>query len=323
MRIFIAGATGTLGLPLVRALLARGHAVTGLTRSPARGEILARMGAGAAVADALDAAALRRVLGEARPTHVVHALTALPARGPLRATDLTATNALRVAGTGNLLEAAIAAGARRIVGESMIFAYGYGDHGSTPKTETDPLQEVEPHPGLQPTVNAVRSLESQLSDAHLEGRIETVSLRYGVFYGPDCPSTRVILRLLRWRMIPRVRGSNGVWSFIHVADAVAAAVAALERGSAGRVYNVVDDEPVGMNEFLVRAAEAVGAPRPPFAPEWMMRLATPYAARAVATRLPVCNARAKRELDWTPEFPTTREGLAQVARAARAGSGGD
>ncbi len=313
MNIFIAGATGTLGRPLVRALVARNHHVTGLTRSPEKREMLKEAGATPAVADVLDTGALERVVRAAAPDCVVHALTALPKNGPLRASDMDSTNELRVTGTANLLNAAVAAGAKRIVGESMIFAYGYGDHGPALKTEADPLREKEAHAWLQPTVDAVRSLEDQLRAAHEAGRIETVALRYGLFYGAESPSTRYMLRMLRKRLLPTVRGAEGVTSWIHLSDAVAATVAAIERGCSGAVYNVVDDEPVSMNAWIRRAAEAVGAPAPWSVPHWLLRTLTPYLAAMSTTRLPVGNEKAKSELGWTPTYPTTGEGLREVA----------
>jgi len=312
MRVFVAGATGALGLPLVRALLARGHQVVGMTRSAGKRETLARLGAEAVVADALDASQMESALRAARPTHVVHALTAIPAKGPVRISDLRATDVLRTTGTRNLVDASLAAGARRIVGESMVFAYGFGDHGATPKVETDSVSAEQPRRWLRPTVDAVRSLERQMLDANAKGGIEAIPLRYGFFYGPT-GATEHMLRMLRGRMMPTVRGSRGIWSYIHIHDAVGATIAALERGVPGQVYNVVDDEPVSFNEFLQRAAESIWAPPPRSVPIGVLRLLAPYIAESVSTRLPVSNAKAKRELGWTLQFPTTRVGLRAVA----------
>lgn len=313
MNIFIAGATGTLGRPLVRTLVARNHHVTGLTRSPEKREVLEAAGATPAVADALDPEALERAVRAAAPDCVVHALTALPKNGPMRAAHMEATNELRAQGTANLLSAATAADARRFVAESMIFAYGFGPHDPVSKTETDAVREKESKEWLQPTVDAICSLEAQLRTAHEDGRIETVALRYGLFYGAESPSTRYMLRMLRKRFLPTVRGAEGATSWIHLDDAVAATVAAIERGHSGEVYNVVDDEPVSMNAWIRRAAEAIGAPTPWSIPHWLLRVTAPYLAAMSATQLPVSNEKVKSELDWTPQYATTREGLCEVA----------
>jgi nucleoside-diphosphate-sugar epimerase len=314
MHIFVAGATGTLGLPLVRELVARGHTVTGLTRSPHKRALLEALGAQAVVAAALDAPGLERAVRAAAPTHVVHMLTALPMRGPLREQDLVATNWLRVQGTANLLRAAIAAGARRIVGESFIYVYGYGDHGTRLLAEDDLPPIRERNAGLRATVEALRSLEQQLLDADHQGLIETVVLRYGLTYGPGNASTRAMVELLRRRRLPLVRGARGIAALVHNDDAAAATIAALERGRPGAIYNIVDDEPVAFNTYIAALAEAAGALRPLVAPRWLLRLFAPAAVESTMTRLPLSNARAREELAWQPRFPTYREGMRQMAQ---------
>jgi nucleoside-diphosphate-sugar epimerase len=226
---------------------------------------------------------------------------------------MRATNALRVQGTANLLRAAIAAGAQRIVGESMIFAYGFGDHGSTPKTEADALQPREATAWLQPIVDAIRSLEDQLLAANAQGLIEAIPLRYGLIYGAD-PTTSNILRSLHQRRLPTISGTQGRLSWIHTSDAVEATLAALERGQPGHIYNIVDDAPVSLNDFLIAAARQLGAKQPMTIPRWLVRLLMPYVAAVAATCLPVSNQRAKHELHWQPQFPSYREGLRQVIR---------
>jgi len=311
MRVLIAGATGAMGLPLVHQLVAGGHEVIGLTRSPAKQQMLTQAGATAVVADALDREGLTQAVRHAAPTHVVHMLTALPKNGPLRAADVTATNTLRIEGTRNLLQAAIAAGAQRIVGESLIFAYGLGDLGSVAKTEADALQVREPHPSLQPIVDAVRVLEDQLLQANGQGQIEAIPLRYGGTYGPENPSTLYMLRMVRRRLLPLVR-SNGLTSLIHTFDAAAATIAALTVGKPGEIYNIVDDEPVNFNDLFTLMAQMSGAPPPFFVPRWLMGALAPYLLTVLSTRLPVSNAKAKQHLHWTPRFPTYREGLQQI-----------
>lgn len=313
MRIFVAGSTGTLGMPLVRALVARKHRVTGLTRSPEKTRVLEEAGAQAAVADALDPASLERAVRAAQPDCVFHLLTAIPKNAPLRASQMKATNILRTTGTTNLLKASVAAGAKRIVAESMIFAYGFGDHGEGLKTEADALREREPVVWLQETVDALRSLEEQLRAANEQNLIESVSLRYGLFYGSKAPSTEYTAKMLRWRMLPKALGARGIASWVHLDDAVSASVAAMERGRAGAVYNIVDDEPVGMNGWITEAARAFEA-KPPFSiPLWLLRLMMPYMGIVFDTRLRVSNRKAKDELDWRLHYPNFREGLREAA----------
>jgi len=316
MRIFVAGGTGTLGVPLIRLLRSRGHEVVALTRSETKRPLMESLGADTAVADALDPSGLRSAVVTARPTHVVHLLTALPGSGaPARAADLEPTNRLRVEGTKNLIEAAVAAGATRIVAESFLIVYGIGNHGTDPVDEDVPLLPVRPGQAFGQAIEALRSLESQVLDVDRRGAIEGIVLRYGGFYGPDAPSTRFLVERLQRRRLPLPRDGHGRLPFVHVDDAAAATAASLEQGRRGAVYNVVDDEPVSLAEFARRTAAVVGAPNPLVVPRWLVRLASPIAAELVDLRLPLSNARARRELGWAPRYSTTREGLAQVAGA--------
>jgi nucleoside-diphosphate-sugar epimerase len=314
MKVFVAGATGALGLPLVRELAARGHDVTGLTRSPAKRSLLENIGVRAAVADVFDAAELEGAVRAAAPTHVVHMLSALPKNGPLRTADIAATNQLRITGTTNLLRAAIGAGARRIVGESFSAIYGYGDLGAQPRGEDDLPLVREADAGARAVIEALRSLEDQLLAANAQGVIEAIVLRYGMTYGPENASTLYMIDMLRKRWLPLVRGADGIGSFVHIDDATTATIAALERGRPGAIYNIVDDEPVSLNDYLSQMAQVSGARRPIMVPRWLVRLAAPLAAGMALTRLPLSNARARRELDWRPQFPNYREGLRQVAQ---------
>ena len=313
MRVFVAGATGALGIPVLRQLAARGHDIIGMTRSNSKRAQIAQFGARAVVADALDRQALAQAVCEAAPTHVLHLLTALPKHGPLRTADIAATNQLRIIGTANLLQAAIAAGATRLVGESFIMVYGYGDLGARPRAEDElpPVPDLDT--GLRAVVDALRSLEQQLLRANDQQLIETVVLRYGMFYGAESASTRYIVGELRKRRVPLVRGGRGLASLIHIEDAAAATIAALECGRPGAIYNIADDEPINFNEFVAATAAAVGAPRPFALPGWLLRLVAPVLVDLVSARLPVSNARARRELGWQPRFPSYREGLRQLA----------
>jgi len=319
MNVFLAGGSGAIGVPLVRALVAAGHSVTALTRSPANEAKLRALGAAPAVADALDADALRRVVVGAHPTHVIHQLTALPKGGPRSARDLVPTNRLRIEGTRNLIAAAVAAGAQRIIGGSFALL---GTSNAT--TQTRRLEEEQHllirafvpswlHFGVQDADDAVRSMESQILEA---SRIEGVVLRYGLFYGPETGSTVQMVALARRRMLPAIRGDRGLLPCIHVDDAATATLAALDRAPAGSTYDIVDDRAVSMSEIARAIAAATGAPQPIAVPSWLPRLVAPYMARMIAIRLPLSNEKARAELGWYPAFPTIDEGLSQTLRHA-------
>jgi len=312
LRVLIVGATGTLGMPLLRALISKNYEVVGLTRSSEKRKMLEQSGATSVIADALDAGALEHAVQLVAPDCVIDLLTAIPKNGPTRASHMRATNELRVKGTANLLRAAIAAGAKRIVGESMIFAYGFGDHGEAAKAEGDALQTRESNAWLQEIVDGIRSLEGQFLAANNQGLIEAIPLRYGLFYGSESPSTEYIVQMLKKRLLPVVSGANGIGSWIHTSDAVSATIAAMERGHPGEIYNIVDDHPIGMNDFLIYAASLMGVKRPFSVPLWLLRWVMPYVAAFSSTRLLVSNQKAKRDLQWQPQFPSYREGLQQV-----------
>jgi nucleoside-diphosphate-sugar epimerase len=301
MKVFVAGGSGTIGVRLVRALAAAGHDVVALTRSPEKRTALAALGATAAVADALDRAALRAVVEAARPTHVIHELTALPKEGVRRASELEPTNRLRIEGTRNLLDAAVAAGATRIIVGSFAPLRGIGP--DAPR-------------GAHEALGAVESMESQVIDASRSEKIEGIVLRYGLFYGPDNPATRAMVALARRRMLPVVRGDRSLLPCIHDEDAVSATLAALERGTPGSVYDIVDDRPVSMTEIVRAMAEYSGARSPLAVPAWVPRLLAPFMATMTSMRLPLSNARARAELGWHPAFPTWRDGLAKMLERA-------
>ncbi len=317
MKIFVAGATGTLGLPLVRELLSRGHTVIGLTRSEAKRPMLEALGAEAAVADALDEEALTRVVRAAEPDSIVHLLTAIPGTGPRRALDMAATNDLRIRGTAHLIRAAIAADVKRIIAESMIFSYGYGDLGEARKKEEDPLPPVKSIADTRDTVEAIRSLENQMIEAASKWKIDTAVLRFGLLYGPGVPAMEANLEMLRRRTMPVIRRGEGTKSWVHVHDAVSAIIAALESSRSGEVYNIADDEPVSYGDFLLSAAEAVDAPFPRTVPLWFLKLTAPYAAAFLAARINVSNEKAKQELGWRLKFPNYRDGLKDMASGMR------
>ena len=297
MNVFVAGGSGAIGVPLVRALVAGGQQVTASTRSSANASMLRSLGATPVIADALDAEALRRVVVAAHPTHVIHQLTALPKAGPRSTHDLVPTNRLRIEGTRNLIAAALAAGATRFIGGS--FALMGASNSDVPADTQD-------------AAAAVRSMESQILEASRSGLIAGVVLRYGLFYGPENPSTVQAIALVRRRLLPIIRGDRGQLPFIHVDDAASATVAALHRAPAGSSYDIVDNQPVSMSEFARTLAQAVGARRPFTIPSWLLHLLAPYSARFVALRLPLSNEKARAELGWSPTFPTIRDGLLQT-----------
>jgi nucleoside-diphosphate-sugar epimerase len=301
MNVFIAGGSGAIGVPLVRALVAAGHQVTASTRSQANAAMLKSLGATPAIVDALDAAALTRAVVAARPTHVVHQLTALPKGGPKSARDLVATNTLRVDGTRNLIAGAIAAGATRIVGGSFALIGA---------SKLDVPEEV------RPAAVAVQSMESQILDASRSGAIEGVVLRYGLFYGLETASTVEMIAMAKRRLLPAIRSDRSLLPCIHVDDAASATVAALERAPAGSTYDIVDDEPVSFSEIVRAVAESAGAPKPIAVPAWLPRLVAPYMARMISLQLPLSNAKARAELGWRPSFPTIHEGLPHASRHA-------
>jgi len=301
MNVFIAGGSGAIGVPLVRALVAGGHQVTALTRSASKAPMLRALGATAAIADALDAAALRRVVVAAQPTHVIHQLTALPQGGPKTAKELAPTNRLRIDGTRNLITAAVAAGATRfVVGSFAVLAAELSDLPAD----------------VEEAAAAIRSMESQVLDASARRLFDGIILRYGLFYGPENGMTKQMIALARRRLLPAFRGDRGLLPPIHLDDAASATVAALQHGAPGSIFDIVDDHPVSMSELVRAIAESVGAPRPFAIPSWIPRLLAPYMARVLSVRLPLSNARARAELGWRPMYPTIREGLSTMMQPA-------
>jgi nucleoside-diphosphate-sugar epimerase len=305
MRVFLAGATGVIGRRLLPMLLAEGHHVTGMTRTPEKLEALRAQGAEGILADALDEAAVRDAVKAARPDAVIHQLTSLPARIDPRKIerDFALNDRLRSEGTRHLVSAAQAAGAGRIVAQSIAFVYDRGAPGTVHR-EPDPLL-AHPAKSFARTLQAIKDLEATVLGA------EGVVLRYGYFYGPGSAISRrgSIGQDIARRRMPIVGGGAGVWSFIHVDDAARATVAALTRGASG-AYNVVDDEPAPVSEWLPALAEALGAPRPFPVPALIARLAAGgYGVGIMTQAQGASNELAGRELGWMPEHPSWREGF--------------
>ena len=311
MRVFVAGATGAIGRPLTRALVAAGHEVTGTTRSEERAAWIRAAGARAAVCDALDAAALARAVVEAAPEVVVHQLTALPHRFRPRNRRLyDATNRVRSEGTRNLIAAAQQAGARRLVCQSIAFAYRPGARPEV-KDEQAPLF-VDAPPPFRESIRVIEAMERAVLGA--EG-IEGVVLRYGWFYGPGTyyAEDGSTAHDVRKRRFPVIGEGAGLFSFVHVDDAASATVAALERGAPG-IYNVVDDEPAPLREWLPEYARALGAKPPRRVPVWLARVAAGRIA-AYADRQPgASNVKARRELGWAPRWESWRAGFHEAPR---------
>ena len=307
MRVFVAGASGAIGRPLVRQLVAAGHEVTGMTRREDRAEEIRAAGATPVRCNVFSMHDLENALHQAKPEAVVHLLTALPARLDYRSKEdpLAPTNRVRSEGTRNLIAAAKAAGARHIVAESV--AFFYVPAGDWVKDEEAPLN-LEAPGNFGTAAEALAGLERQVLD--VEG-IEGAVLRYGWLYGPgtyfasDGSQTEDALK----RRLPIVGRGDGTFSFVQVEDAAAATVVAVERGARG-VYNVVDDEPAPMREWVPVFCEAIGAKKPFRVPAWLARLVAGRAAVASATQLRgASNAKAKAELGWRPRYPSWREGF--------------
>jgi nucleoside-diphosphate-sugar epimerase len=309
MRVFVAGATGAIGKQLVPRLVAAGHEVHGMTRSESKQAMLSELGAVPVVADALDADQVAEAVARARPEVIVHQLTAIPARLDLRHfdRDFALTNRLRTEGTDHLLSAGQAVGVRRFVAQSN-GAFPYARTGGPVKTEEDPLDPTPPRE-MRKSWAAIRHLEEAVLGADWT---EGIVLRYGGFYGPGtslAPGAEQV-ELVRRRKFPLVGDGGGVWSFIHVADAADATVAAIERGSRG-VYNVVDDDPAPVAEWLPALAEQLGANKPMRVPRFIGRLFAGEAGVVMMTDVRgASNAKAKRELGWRPAHPSWRQGFA-------------
>jgi nucleoside-diphosphate-sugar epimerase len=311
MRVFVAGASGAIGRPLVPMLVQAGHEVTGTTRSEQRAEAIRAAGATPAVVDALDADALRQAVEAAAPEVIVHQLTALPDRFQPRRKDLyDATNRVRQEGTRTLLTAARAAGARRLVCQSIAFAYAAGERPEV-KDEDAPLALRAPAP-FGEGVRTIDEMERAVVGA--EG-LDGLALRYGWFYGPGTyyADDGSIAADVRKRRFPVIGSGEGLSSFIHVDDAAGATVAAVEGGAPG-IYNVVDDEPAAMRDWLPVYAEAIGARPPRRIPVWLARLFAGDMAAMMNVLPGASNAKAKRELGWEPRWRSWREGFREAPR---------
>jgi nucleoside-diphosphate-sugar epimerase len=304
MRVFVTGATGALGRHLVPGLVAAGHEVTATTRTPGKVAQLREAGAEPVVLDGLDREAVIAAVRAAAPEVVVHQMTALAGMRSLRNPDkaFAATNELRTRGTDNLLAAAAQAGTRRVIAQGYAGPGPDRRSGGRLKTEEDP-------PDWRPIRSAVRAREAI---AYLDKTVpreapEGIVLRYGGFYGPG--ASEFLLEMLRKRQVPVIGGGTGIWSFIEVTDAAAATLAAVSRGAPG-VYNVVDDDPAPVAEWLPYLAQVAGAKPPLRMPAWLGRLlAGEFVVAQMTSARGSSNAKARKELGWEPRYPSWREGF--------------
>jgi nucleoside-diphosphate-sugar epimerase len=309
MRVFVAGATGAIGRQLVPRLVAAGHEVHGMTRHESKQAMLTELGAVPVVADALDPDQVAEAVGRVAPEVIVHELTSI---GPLDMRhfdrDFALTNRLRTEGTDHLLSAGQAVGVRRFVAQGVAGYGAYARTGGPVKTEDDPLESAPPRE-MRETLAAVRHLEAAVLGARWT---EGIVLRYGAFYGPgtSLASGEAQFELVRKHKFPLVGDGNGVWSFIHVADAAEATVAAVEHGRRG-AYNVVDDDPAPVAEWLPALAETLGSKKPMHVPRFIGRRFAGEAGVVMMTELRgASNAKAKRELAWHPAHASWRQGFA-------------
>ena len=313
MKVFIAGATGAIGRPLVSACTIAGHSVIGLARTPAKAELIRRMGAEPAIADGLDADTIGAVMGSTRPDAVIHEMTNLAGATDLRNFDRTfaGSNELRTKGTDILLAAARESGVKRFVAQSYC-GWPYARVGGAIKTEADAL-DPDPPAELRATLEAIEYVENTVtSSANPEG----IVLRYGSFYGTGTGMLeRAMLAQIRNRRTPLIGDGAGWWSFVHVDDAAAATVKALEHGKPGSIYNVVDDNPAQVRDWLPALADIVGAKRPFHLPAWIARLVAGEHLVTMMTQVRAgANCKAKTDLGWQPRYPHWREGFAESAR---------
>ena len=299
MRVLVAGATSVPGLPLLRELTARGHEVIGLTRSSSKTAPIQAAGARPVVADVFDADDIDKVVADDGPEVVVSLLTTLPKWGPKRPKDFEPARKLWSTGASNLVAAAQHAGVRRIVAESVIFAYGYPTTGPVVMDETDPYPGPPPKGGDE-MLAALRGMERNVLSSGEHSDTEGIVLRYGCFYGPGVPHDELFVRLAKWYLLPAMTGS-GIVSWIHIDDVAKATADAVDHGRGGQMYNIVDDRPQRFGDYVRELSSKLHRPRPIPISHRLVRLVASYPATAFGTTwLPLSNAKAKAELGWTP-----------------------
>lgn len=299
MRVLVAGATSVPGIPLLRELNARGHDVIGVTRSSGKADQISAAGAKPVVADVLDAGQIDSVLAEFAPETVVSLLTTLPKWGPKRPKDFGPATELWSRGAPNLVAAAQRAGVRRVVAESVIFAYGYGADGPPLINESDPYPGPPPPRGAD-FLEALRGMERTVLSSGEHTGTEGIVLRYGVFYGPGVIHDELFHRLAKWWALPALTGP-GVLSWVHIDDVARATADALDKGRGGQIYNIVDDRPHSFGDYARELSRKLHRPRPMPISHRLIGLVASYPATAFGQAwLPLSNAKAKAELGFTP-----------------------
>jgi 2-alkyl-3-oxoalkanoate reductase len=311
MKIFIAGASGAIGSQLVSQLVARGHEVVGTTRSAAKTGALRALGAEPVVVDALDPDAVADVVAKAEPEVIVHQLTAL--NGPMKMRNVkrmaAATNRLRTEGTDHLLAAGHAVGVRKFVAQSN---YALLERAGGPVVDENGRIDPSPPKDVEEAVAALRHVEDAVTGITWA---DGIVLRYGGFYGPgtgiEAAPDAVMAKLIRKRRFPIVGGGGAVWSMVHITDAASATVAAIERGRRG-IYHVADDEPAPVREVLLELARVLDAKPPHRVPAWLARMLAGKGAVEIMTQARgITSEKIKRDLDWTPRYPSWRQGFAE------------
>jgi nucleoside-diphosphate-sugar epimerase len=314
MKVFVAGASGALGRPLVAELVARGHEVVAMTSTDSKRPMLEELGASAVVGDVFDADAMARLVRAAEPEGVVNVASKW-SMSPTRISQVRPANEIREQGARNMLAAAVSAGARRYVNESMMFVYGYGDH-ARPLTEDQPPGR-ERRRGLQRVIDAIVAAERVVREHSERGVIEGSSMRFGFFHGQHADSTRQMFDMVRKRKLPLIDRGDAIRSWIELEDAARAVADGLERAPAGSVYNVVDDQPVSMRDYIGEIVRLTGSKPPRPLPYWLVSAGASYVAPAFGRgRLAISNAKLKQELGWSPRYPTYREALRPLAEGA-------
>jgi nucleoside-diphosphate-sugar epimerase len=299
MRVLVGGATSVPGIPLLRELTSRGHEVIGVTRSPAKTSQIESAGAKPVVADVFDADEIGRVVADAAPEVVVSLLTTLPKWGPKRPKDFEPAKKLWSIGAPNLVHAAQRAGVRRVVAESVVFAYGYPSSGPQWVDETDPYPGPPPKGGEE-MLTALRGMEQTVLSSGEHSDTEGIVLRYGIFYGPDVPHDELFTRLAKWWALPAMTG-DGIASWVHIDDVAKATADAVTNGRGGQIYNIVDDRPQSFGDYVRELSAKLGRPRPLPISHRLVGMIASYPATAFGTTwLPLSNAKAKAELGWTP-----------------------
>jgi len=308
MKVLVTGGTGAIGKFLLPLLLENKHEVVALTRSVTKAPLLEDSGVSTIIVDPLDTQRLTAAVRRAEPDVIIHQLSALTGAGNFRKFDqeFALTNRFRTEVTDTLLAAARTIGTRRFIAQSYC-GWPYAKKGGPVKTEEDPL-DPKPPESFTKTLAAIRYLEDKARSTTF---LDVLALRYGMFYGPGTAIGKggTILKMTRKRRFPIIGGGGGVWSFIHLLDAARATVAAISHGAPG-IYNIVDDEPAKVATWLPALAKAVAAKPPYRIPYWLGEITIGKAGMPIMTQIRGCsNAKAKRELQWTPVYPSWRIGF--------------